>query len=301
MRARGLCFACEAVHWRQKAGLVRNLLTVMSLVFLFMAAPDEVVAQTQSVPAAPALTTEQQTEFDAARKAFDAQQYSAALAQFQHLHAEVPANPVFPKFGAEAAVNAGDYAAAEMLLQPILASTPNDPQALAISAHSLAQQHDVARRDDLLARMQKMHDAGTLPLASFILEKDKLPGGTSVSIFYNLEPQSRYHIVLMARFYDAAGKQTHRIALESDDIDQVSFARDHSREAAAGVRIFSMDSYSEATGANGTVTQTHGTLCPIPGCFMTGRPPYELFRDTVLGATKNGSTSTTNMTPATKP
>jgi hypothetical protein len=59
-----------------------------------------------------------------------------------------------------------------------------------------------------------------------------------------VEPQSRFHIVLMAEYYDASGRRVRRTALESDDIDQVAFRKEHPDQAAAVVRVYSMDGYS---------------------------------------------------------
>jgi hypothetical protein len=244
-------------------------------------------ARAQKTTGMPGLTPEQDALFAAAQKDFFANNYKEALTKFQTLHAQVPDNAIFAKFGAEAAVNTGDYTAATALLTPVLAATPEDPQALGIQAHLFGQQHNIVARDAALAHLQKLHDDGTLKLQSVIVEKDPLPNGGEVTIIDFLEPFSRFHIALMARFYDASGKQTSRIALESDDIDQISFAKDHPKEAAAGIRIYSMDSYSERPAANGTITQTHGTMCPVKGCFMTGRPTYEFFREHVLKDTND--------------
>ena len=127
-----------------------------------------------------------------------------------------------------------------------------------------------------------------------IIENDSLPDGGTVRISDYIEPQSRFHIVLMAEFYDASGQRIRRIALESDDIDQVVFRKDHPDQAAAGVRIYSMDGYSDTRNAQGQITgQMHADLCPVPGCFMTGRSAYELFRRTVLGTNKAAPISST--------
>ena len=107
--------------------------------------------------------------------------------------------------------------------------------------------------------------------------------------------------MFLAEFYDNSGHRTKRTAIESDDIDQVNFARDHPKDAASGVRIYSMDSYSETvlTADGKSAAQTHATLCPVPGCFMTGRPTYEFFRDFILNKDKPTpiSSSTTPVQP----
>ncbi len=255
---------------------------------------------TAAPPAAPVLTPAQTELFSAATAEFGKDNFTDSLPKFKTLHAAVPGNPLFAKFGAEAAVNVGDYATATSFLQPILVVDPDDVQALAIQAHSYAQQGDSTHRDAVLAHLQTLHDAGATKLQSIVIEKDPLPNGGRAVLYYYLEPFSRFHIALMARLYDAGGKQTSRIALESDDIDQISFAKDHPTEAAAGVRIYSMDGYSEQPGANGKgATQTHSTLCPVKGCFMMGRPSYDLFRTTVLNATKSQPLSTTTGIPMT--
>ena len=60
------------------------------------------------------------------------------------------------------------------------------------------------------------------------------------------------------------------------------------------------DSYTETRNAQGQITGgTHATLCPVPGCFMTGRPSYELFRSTVFAPVKAAPLATTTA-PATQ-
>ena len=76
------------------------------------------------------------------------------------------------------------------------------------------------------------------------------------------------------------GKADYWILCESDDIDQVSFAKAHSKEVAAGQRSFSLDSYTAPTpAADGkSYTQTHGTIKFYPD----GEPSYETVRADVL-------------------
>jgi hypothetical protein len=244
------------------------------------------------------LTPEQRALFDDARKSFSASDYKSALPKLRQLHEQVPQNDIVTKFTAEAAVNTGDNEIATSLLDSLLRSNPDDPQALGIQAHLYGQQHDVVKRDAALDHIQKLHDAGKPAPQVVIVESDPLPEGGTVRISDYIEPQSRFHIVLMAEFYDASGQRIRRTAVESDDIDQISFRKDHPDQAAAGVRMYSMDGYSETRNAQGQITgQTHSTLCPVPGCFMTGRPAYELFRSTVLGANKAAPISSTT-TPA---
>jgi len=283
---------------------MRLTLLILLLLSWLMAIPaPNACSQQASTPSAavPAwlasLTPEQQALFYDAQKNFSAQDYKSALPKLRQLHEQVPQNDIIAKFTAEAAVNTGDYEVTASLLDSLLRINPDDSQALGIQAHLYGQEHDVLKRDATLDHIQKLHDSGKPAPPTVIVEKDALPDGGTVRISAYIEPQSRFHIVLMAEFYDAAGQRTSRTALESDDIDQVAFRKDHPDQAAAGVRIYSMDGYSETRDAQGKITgQTHATLCPVPGCFIIGRPAYELFRSTVLGANKAGPISSTTTT-----
>jgi hypothetical protein len=283
------------------------LLLSLSLTFILTLADAPLRAYSQQPSAPPpaavpawlaSLTPEQRAIFDDARKSFDAADFKSAFPKLTQLHEQVPQNDIITKYTAEAAINVGDNAMASSLLDSILNNNADDPQALALQAHLYGQQHDVTRRDAILDHIQKLHDASRPAPPVVIVENDELPNGGIVRISDYIEPQSRFHIVLMAEFFDASGKRTSRLALESDDIDQVAFRRDHPEQAATGLRVYSMDSYGETRNAQGQVTaQTHATLCPVPGCFLTGRPAYELFRSTVLGTNKAAPISSTTSPP----
>jgi hypothetical protein len=240
------------------------------------------------------LTPDQRTLFDDARKSFGENDFKNALPKLRQLHEQAPQNDIITKFTAEAAINTGDNEAAFSLLDPLLRSNPDDPQALGLEAHLYGQQHDVEKRDAVMDHIQKLHDGGKPAPPVVIIENDPLPDGNTVRISDFVEPQSRFHIVLMAEFYDASGHRIRRTALESDDVDQANFRKEHPDQASAGIRIYSMDGYSETRNAQGQITgQMHATLCPVPGCFMTGRPSYELFRSTVLSTNKAAPISST--------
>lgn len=86
----------------------------------------------------------------------------------------------------------------------------------------------------------------------------------------------RYNFV----HFGSDGKPDYWIACESDDVDQISFAKSHPKEAAAGQRSFSLDSYSAPTPtADGkSSTETHGTIKFYPD----GEPTYEAVRSDVM-------------------
>lgn len=279
----------------------RALLCVVSAILLatFTLSAQQTNQPAHTEPAWLAgLTPEQKTLFESVNKDFSANDFKSALPKLRSLHQQLPQNDTLTKFSAEAAVNTGDYDFAASLLDPILRGNPDDPQALSIQAHCYGQQHLVEQRDAVLDHLQKLHDSGKPAPRNVIVESDALTDGTTVRIRDYIEPFSRFHIVLMAEFFDATGQRIRRTALESDDIDQVKFGKDHPEQAAAGVRIYSMDGYSESRNAQGQVTgQTHATLCPVPDCFMTGRPTYEFFRSIVVHPEKKVPASSTSTFP----
>lgn len=244
------------------------------------------------------LTPEQRSLFEDLNYKFGTDDFRGALAEARSLHEQVPQNDTITKFYAEAAINTGEEVLASTLLADLSRTNPDDPQVLSLQAHLYGQQHDVDKRDVILKRIQDLHDSGKPAPSVVIVERHPLPDGGAVRLSDYIVPQSRFHIVLMADFLDASGQRTKRIALESDDIDQLKFKQEHPDQAAAGVRIYSMDSYSEIRNGSGqVVSQQHSTLCPVPECFMTGRPPYELFRKTVLGSASSISSSTVPVKP----
>lgn len=90
------------------------------------------------------LTPEQQVQFKDAQTDFAAERWDPACAKLQILHAAVPGNLVLIKFEAEAEINGGKATEAIALLQPVLASTPEDVQALAITAQPIFQKEHPA-------------------------------------------------------------------------------------------------------------------------------------------------------------
>lgn len=107
-----------------------------------------------------------------------------------------------------------------------------------------------------------------------------------------------FHTRYNVTHFGKDGKADFWIACESDDVDQTFFAQKHPKEAAAGQRSFSLDSYSQSFNATGQlVGQTHGTLKFYPD----GEPTYETVRTDVLNALQHKAaamSTTTTPVPA---
>ena len=126
---------------------------------------------------------------------------------------------------------------------------------------------------------------------------DVLYIGSERYIVREFEPLiGRFHARYNFTHFSKEGKADFWIACESDDVDQSSFAQKHPKEAAAGQRSFSLDSYSQNFNATGQlVGQTHGTIKFYPD----GEPSYETVRGDVVKVLEHKSTPmSTTTTPA---
>lgn len=236
----------------------------------------------------PTLTAEQNADFTAARQSFAAGKWAEALAKLRPLHEALPSDTRLAKFTAEAAINTGDGNYAQSILKLIAATTPEDWQARILLARTFAEAQQDAARDEALRQLTELHantaDPAFRQHGPILIERDVTPAG-HLDFFYSLQPWSRYNVYVMARVYNAEGKQVQRITLESSDLDQPLWAKQHPDLAAKGERMFSMDGYTEQPPAQpgAPATQTHFTY----GLF-DGRPAYNTVRDGML-AIANGT------------
>lgn len=225
-------------------------------------------------PAPSPLTAEQQTLFNAAKKDFSEHHPELALEKMKRLHAMVPENPTITDGTAETAVTLGDDAYALSLLKPWTSTHPQDSFAFEWLARAYAETGDAAERDKTIAVVLKLHETTANEQFKradrFLVERAKLANGY-LDIYYAIVPFSRYHIYMLGRQLDAQNTLIQQIALESDDIDQVGFAKEHPELAAKGMRRFSMDTYSASKpNPDGTATQTQGLIG-----FIDGQPSYD--------------------------
>jgi hypothetical protein len=241
------------------------------------------------------LNSVQKQQLEGAMKDFSAQHYGDALVTYKQILAALPGDAVLSKFLGEAALNVGDTNTALTVLRPIAAGDANDWQAVALLTRACAESGDTGCRDAGMAHMQELQRAGVTPpqMQQYILEHMKI-GENSLLIRASLVPWGRYKVYDLGQVSGPDGAIFLRISLESSDTDQPLFARDHPQEAAAGMRLFSLDAYRE-TGLNGDGkrTQTHYTYK-----FFTGEPSYTVVRQAfldIVGGKANPVSSRTNL------
>ena len=243
------------------------------------------IAQQSEVPA---FTAEQQTIFDAAKKDFSEHHPELALEKMKQLHAMLPENSTITDGTAETAVTLGDDSYVLSLLKPRIATHPEDSLALELLARAYAETGDATERDKAIAAVLKLHETTTnlqfKRADRFLVERVRLADG-HLDIYYALVPFSEYHIYMLGRQVDADNVLVRQITLESNDLDQVGFAKEHPDMVAKGMRRFSMDTYSASkVGPNGAATQTQALIG-----FMDGQPSYDEVKARMLKVA-NGDT-----------
>jgi hypothetical protein len=250
----------------------------------------------QSTPPAPAESTpdlitklnlQQRQKFDDALQASKARRYADALTNFRALLTELPGDTLLSKFACESALNLGDRSFAVTVVKPIADADPSDWQAAALLTRACAESGDTPCRDRGMARMIGLHHQGVTPkgMRDYAVEDIKV-GENMLEIRTSLEPWGYYNVYDLGRVSDAQGNTFLRITLESSDADQGLFAKQHPKEAADGLRSFSLDAYRETgLNSNGQCTQTHYTYK-----FFVGEPPYETVREEFIKVANGTST-----------
>jgi len=255
--------------------------------------------QTQAHSPLADLTPDEHVRFDAATKSFNAGQFAMSLPVFKALLQAHPDNLLIAKYASEAALDTADTAFASATLKPIEAAHPDDWQAAVLLTRFYAETGDKPNRDKEMAKMADLQKRGITPrtMTQYIVEKDHLPNGKLVILWNSLVPWGNYKVCNYARVLDSEGKLILRITLETSDIDQIGFAKEHPQEAAFGDRRYSIDTYSTGpVQANGQRTETQGLIG-----FLDKKPTYDEVRSKFLAIAQGQSVpAATNEHPAAK-
>jgi tetratricopeptide (TPR) repeat protein len=116
--------------------------------------------------------------------------------------------------------------------------------------------------------------------------------GVTYQVWYFYTPYGQFHTRYAFLHFDAEGKADNWIQCESDDSDQGFFQQKHPKEAAAGDRSYSLDTYSRSEKG-----MTQGLI----KFYQDGEPTYETVRADALKALTNQSKPAATMSvPAKK-
>jgi len=279
------------MRFRTLASLISILSILTPAVSLSQSTPEEPISHLESTQELIArLTPQQRDQYDLAGNAFNSQQYAEAVHIYNLLLKDLPGDPVLAKFSAEASLNAGDTVVAINALKPIAQASPDDWQAASLLTRACAESGDKTCRDAGIAHMLDLQKHHLTPshMQQYIVERIKV-GQKTLIIYTSLEPWGHYHVYNYAQIFGEDGHLKLRITVESDDTDQALFAKQHPKEAAAGLRGFSLDGYEDA----GLNKQQQRTEVHYTFKFFVGEPSYDTVREAFINIA-NGETLPTS-------
>ena len=247
--------------------------------------PQSGISQPGSPPQVSTSNEDLKSKMTDATALFQKGDYAHALSIFYQVTAAEPANIVAHNMAGNCSLQLKDYPGAIASFKRALELQPGEwhNEAGLMQAYSLSGM--TKERDSQREELRQLKTQNRLPQNFHFLVDSFEVGDKRVEVveFYP-DLAGGYHYRYWFNLLDSSGKQVYRIALESDDIDQVNFAKSHPKEAAAGQREFSMDGY----GSN-----THSTYR-----FYDGEPSFEQVREEAkqafLGSMKASSSTTFN-------
>ncbi|HEX5234071.1 MAG TPA: tetratricopeptide repeat protein [Silvibacterium sp.] len=267
-----------------------TMLAISILPLALTAKAQTAPAQTAQQPAAttqPAQPPDPDAQIDKQAEAeviasLQARNFDAALTGAKAILDVNPASPKADKLVGVVLLDQQKASDALPYFEKALQLAPDDPTIHGLLLQAYAQSGDKADRDQQRAILRGFHTDGKHPgfaqIPSYLIETIPLDGKViQANEFY--EPSGEFHFYYRFNIFDSAGNIQSFIALESDDADQASFAKQHPKQAAAGERRFSLDGYSKSP--DGNVTQALYT-------FYDGQPTYDDVRALVLKLVQTG-------------
>ncbi|HXH41841.1 MAG TPA: MBL fold metallo-hydrolase [Thermoanaerobaculia bacterium] len=228
-----------------------------------------------------------------AQQAFGAGDCGRAQAMLREVIAADPRNYTAHLLSAHCLLRQKDYAAASGEFRRMLELRPDTQQGLLGLIETYARSGDTAHRDAEVGHLRALMKAGTLPMTLRFVREEFTAGDNSVVVSeypYLTALRSRY----LFDVFDAQQKLAQRLELVSREGDQAAFRERHPREAAAGVRRFSLLSrrLTPAPEANEATVRV----------YDRGEPAYEQVaadvKAVLAGKTPSASVYTRAETPA---
>ncbi len=248
------------MHFRATTGLIITL-SILAPFSRAQATPDEPATHIETTQDLLArLTPQQKQQYDEAGKAFNTQLFTEAIEAYKLLLKDLPGDPVLSKFLGEAAINSGKNRPRAQYPPPHRRSNARRLASHRPPHPRLRRIRRQACRDAGMAHMLDLHKRGLTPphMQQYIVERIFYSSGKSLTIYTSLEPWGHYHVYNYAQIFDSAGHMELRVTVESDDTDQAFFAKEHPKEAAAGLRSFSLDGYKDS-GLNDKISASKPT------------------------------------------
>jgi tetratricopeptide (TPR) repeat protein len=251
-------------------------------IFLALIVSTSALAQTPSAPDPLAI----------GKQALQHEDWPAAQKFFTDFVHDNPTNVEAEYYLGFADFGAKKYGQAEQAFKKIIAQYPRTWSAHSSLSEVYSAQEkwpEFEAERTLLHNAKEHHEEGADKIGNDVV--DVLYLGSDRWIVHEYYPLSgRFHTRYDFLHFDPQGKFDRKISCESDDIDQVEFAKRHPNKAAAGERSFSLDGYSG---------NTHSTLL----FYSEGEPAYANVRADVLRSLTGKATplSTTTVNGLTVP
>lgn len=238
----------------------------------------------------PQLSPEESADLNTLRRqgidAFRQGDYARSLSAFRQVISADPSDIVAYNVAANCSLRLKDYPSAIDSFKHALQLQPDEYHNVSglIRAYTLAGM--APERDELRKHIADLEQAGKLP-ADFNYVFETFDAGdkkVEVAVFPKI--QGYYGERYRFKVFNSAGKQIYCVTLESDELEQPNWAKEHPKEAAAGGRGFSLDGYA---------SDSHSTYS-----FYNGEPPYEQVREEVkqiLAGKKSAITKATYPRP----
>jgi len=199
--------------------------------------------------------------------AFQAGDCDKAIIMFREVIADDPTNILAHNLAGNCSLRLRDYPAAIDSFQHALQLQPDEWHNLAGLMRSYTLAGRDKERDQEREHLRQLDSQGRLPKNFSYVFDFFMVGDRQVEGLEFLHLSGRFNLRYDFNVYTPKGDVVYRLALESDDIGQPLWAKEHPKEAAAGYREFSLDGYS---------SNSHQLYR-----FYDGEPHYEKLRDDV--------------------
>ncbi len=235
-------------------------------------------AQQSQTPAMSAYAVAREQALAPALNALDHKQYEEALQQLEGVLQTYPNDSRVLMLTGNAARLCHQYDRAANAYQTAIAHAPRPPWPIHFSLvntyAAMGQWEKFDAERQLIEESRHNGDPYLTKVSAYIIDEFD-QGSSHVKAVEYLDRLGRFHVHY--RFFveptganPVPGQWTPHLDCESDDIDQLEFARTHPAEAAAGKRSSSLDIYLKPN--------THATAKFYP----EGEPSYQTVRQDVL-------------------
>jgi tetratricopeptide (TPR) repeat protein len=224
-------------------------------------------AQQSPAPAAPQNPGDPvQDKVKLAGDALQRNDFATTLTLSREVIASAPDNILALNLAGNAALRLYNFSDAIQYFRRALALQPDETHNVAglMGAYSLAGMATEAAAER--EHIRQLKTKNQLPSNfSFLADKFEVDGKDVLAVEFFPDPGGKYHYRYLFNVFNKEGKQVYRIALESDDMDQELFRKEHPEEAKSGGRAYTLDGYGP---------DSHATIK-----FYAGEPSYTTARD----------------------